>query len=206
MEKKMIKNVIFDLGNVLVSFDRDRIIKAFTDREEEKRHLFDRCFLSDKWVKLDLGDITPEDAAAAVNAGAGRFPRLTEEFFAGWYKKDLPHADAFAIAAEVKKKGYGIYVLSNMQAAAADYFRSEGLFDIFDGVVISAYEHMKKPDPRIFRVLLDRYRLDPRECLFVDDDDTGKSFETARSLGIRGRAVKPNDTGDIKAMLSEYGI
>ena len=202
----MIRNVIFDLGNVLVSFDRDRIIEAFTDGKEEKRHLFDRCFLSEEWVKLDLGEITPEDASAAVNARDGSFPRLTEEFFAGWYKKDLPRADAFAVAAEVKKKGYGIYVLSNMQAAAADYFSSEGLFDAFDGVVISAYEHLKKPDPRIFRVLLDRYRLDPRECLFVDDDDTGKSFETARSLGILGRAVKPNETGDIKALLSDYGI
>ena len=206
-KKKMIKNVIFDLGNVLISFDRDRIISRFTDIPEERDYLFNDCFLSPEWPKLDLGLITAEEAAEAIKERAGhRYDRLTGRFFADWYKTDLPNRDALALAESVKDGGYKVYVLSNMQSAAAEYFIGEGLFRRFDGVVISAFEHMKKPDAAIFRVLLDRYGADPRECLFVDDDDTGKSFETARSLGIYGRAVKPNDAGDIAAVLNEYGV
>ncbi len=206
-KKKVIKNVVFDLGNVLVSFNREEIISKFTADADEGKYLFEKCFLSPEWVKLDLGEISAREAAAAiVGREGGRYRELTERFFAEWYKKDLPDAAAFALARKVRSLGFGVYVLSNMQSAAADYFISEGLFRGFDGVVISAFEHIKKPDPRIFRVLLDRYKLKAGECLFIDDDDTGASYKTANALGFSGRAVRPNDVGDVEAALKEHGI
>ena len=72
--------------------------------------------------------------------------------------------------------------------------------------MISAYEHLVKPDEKIFMTLLDRYQLSPEECLFIDDDDTGKSLETANKLGILGRRVKPNDSQDVLTLLKEYKI
>lgn len=203
----MIKNVVFDLGNVLISFRREEIISKFTSDAAEGKYLFEKCFLSPEWVKLDLGLISAKEAAAAITGReGGRYKELTERFFADWYKKDLPDTAAFALARKVKSYGFGVYVLSNMQSAAADYFINEGLFRGFDGVVISAFEHIKKPDPRIFRVLLERYGLKAEECLFIDDDDTCASYDTAHALDFIGRAVKPNDVGDVEAELKEFGI
>lgn len=79
-------------------------------------------------------------------------------------------------------------------------------FKLCDGIVISAYEHIKKPDEEIFKKLLNRYKLLPEECLFIDDDDTGRSFETANKLGINGRRVLPNDSEDVLKLLEEYNI
>ena len=65
---------------------------------------------------------------------------------------------------------------------------------------------MKKPDEKIFKLLLERYNLKPEECLFIDDDDTNKSFDTANKIGICGRKVIPNSYEDIIKLLKEYEI
>ena len=110
------------------------------------------------------------------------------------------------IAKKLKEKGYHIYVLSNMAAFTYEYFQEIDFFKLCDGIIISAYEHLVKPDEKIFKTLLDKYHLKAEECLFIDDDDTGKSFETANRLGILGRKVKPNDSQDVLTLLKEYKI
>ena len=65
---------------------------------------------------------------------------------------------------------------------------------------------MKKPDERIFLKLLNRYNLEAEECLFIDDDDTGRSYETANKIGIKGRRVIPNSKEDILCLLKEYDV
>ena len=50
----------------------------------------------------------------------------------------------------------------------------------------------------IYRLLLDRYTLNPEECLFIDDDDSGKNYETANKIGIKGRRIIPNQAEDVK--------
>ena len=105
------------------------------------------------------------------------------------------------------KIGYKIYILSNMAKETFEFLSSKyDFFDMVDGVVVSAFEGVKKPDNKIFEILLDRYSLEPEECLLIDDDDTNKTFETAIAMGIKGRHVKPNDVQDIKLLLSENGI
>ena len=87
-----------------------------------------------------------------------------------------------------------------------NYFKSIDFFKLCNGIIISAQEHIKKPDERIFKILLERYNLEAEECLFIDDDDTNRSYETANKLGILGRRVIPNDCNDIKRMLEEFGV
>lgn len=87
-----------------------------------------------------------------------------------------------------------------------EYFKDNEFFNICDGIVISAYEHIKKPDEEIFKRILKRYNLIPEECLFIDDDDTKESLKTANKLGIKGRRVLPNDSKDVLKLLEEYNI
>ena len=56
------------------------------------------------------------------------------------------------------------------------------------------------------RFLLEKYHLNPEECLFIDDDDTGKNYETANKIGIQGRRIVPNQLEDIINLLSEYDV
>ena len=87
-----------------------------------------------------------------------------------------------------------------MANATYNYFKNIEFFKLCNGIIISAQEHIKEPDERIFKILLDRYNLKAEECLFIDDD-TNKSYETANKLGILGRRVIPNNFKDIKKEL-----
>ena len=87
-----------------------------------------------------------------------------------------------------------------------EYFKDDEFFKICDGIIISAHEHIKKPDRKVFEILLDRYNLKPEESIFIDDDDTGRSYRTANEIGILGRVVLPNNVDDIEKMLMDYGI
>ena len=53
---------------------------------------------------------------------------------------------------------------------------------------------------------MDRYNLNAEECLFIDDDDSGKNYETANRIGIKGRRIIPNKAEDVKKLLIEFNI
>ena len=65
---------------------------------------------------------------------------------------------------------------------------------------------MIKPDEKVFRLLLDRYKLNAEECLFIDDDPSEENYKTANRMGIKGRRIVPNQAEDIKRLLTEFNI
>lgn len=203
----MIKNIIFDLGNVIINYDQQAIIDRFAKTDDEKEYLMESNFKAPEWKRIDLGEIDNDEAIRIINERHNnKYKDLTEEFWHNWYKEQKINEDIVAIAKILKDKGYNIYVLSNMANATYNYFESIDFFKLCNGIIISAQEHIKKPDDRIFKILLERYNLEAEECLFIDDDDTNRSYETANKLGILGRRVIPNDCNDIKRMLEEFGV
>ncbi|MBO5526904.1 MAG: HAD-IA family hydrolase, partial [Erysipelotrichaceae bacterium] len=83
---------------------------------------------------------------------------------------------------DLKAKGYGLYLLSNASRMQKDYWPNVVCSICFDGVMVSAFEKLAKPDLRFYQRLLDRYDLKAEECLFVDDRKS--NIEAAKSLGI----------------------
>lgn len=83
---------------------------------------------------------------------------------------------------------------------------NDEFFSLCTGIVISAHEHVKKPDEKVYRLLLNRYNLNAEECLFIDDDDSRKNYETANRIGIKGRRIMPNQVEDVKKLLLEFGV
>lgn len=203
----MIKNIIFDLGNVIINYDQQAIINRFAKTNEEKEYLMEDNFKAPEWKKLDLGEINNDEAVEIINKRHNnKFAKLTDDFWHNWFKMQKINEDIVDIAKTLKQKGYNIYVLSNMANATYNFFKGHAFFKLCNGIIISAQEHIKKPDERIFNTLLDRYNLKAEECLFIDDDDTNKSYETANKLGILGRRVIPNDCNDIRKELEEFNI
>ena len=156
---------------------------------------------------MDLGKITIDETISTINKRNNfKYDTLTKNFLYEWYKTQPINRDIVSIAQQLKNNGYNLFVLSNMANPTYKFFKNDEFFKLCTGIVISAQEHVKKPNLQIYQILLDRYNLKAEECLFIDDDDSGKNYEAANSIGINGRRVQPNDASDIKKLLHEYKI
>ena len=203
----MYKNIIFDLGNVIINYNQKKIINNFTEKEEEIKYIYDEIFHAPEWTLMDLGDITNDEAIEIINKrNEFKYEKLTQEFLHEWYKKQPINRDIVEIAKILKNNGYNLFVLSNMANQTYEYFKNDEFFSLCTGIVISAHEHVKKPDEKVYRLLLNRYNLNAEECLFIDDDDSGKNYETANKIGIKGRRIMPNQAEDVKKLLLELNV
>ena len=203
----MIKNIIFDLGNVIINYNQKKIINNFTEKEEEIKYIYDEIFHAPEWTLMDLGDITNDEAIEIINKrNEFKYEKLTQEFLHEWHKNQPINRDIVEIAKILKNNGYNLFVLSNMANQTYEYFKNDEFFSLCTGIVISAHEHVKKPDEKVYRLLLNRYNLNAEECLFIDDDDSGKNYETANKIGIKGRRIMPNQAEDVKKLLLEFNV
>ncbi|MBQ3865210.1 MAG: HAD hydrolase-like protein, partial [Clostridia bacterium] len=160
----MIRNIVFDMGKVLVMFDPDR----FMDREgihdpEDRRMVLRELFQSIEWAQMDLGVLTEETAEPLV---LKRFPdRLKEPvhrlLFDWAYPRDMiPGMEN--LVQRLKNAGYGIYLLSNASKAQHDYWPKFPVSSLFDGKLISCDLGKVKPMHEIYRAFTDRFSLNPK--------------------------------------------
>ena len=203
----MIRNIIFDLGNVIINYNQEQIINNFTKKEEEIKYIYDEIFHAPEWELMDLGNITNDEAIEVINKrNEFKYQKLTDNFLHEWYKKQEINRDIVEIAKKLKRNGYKLFVLSNMANLTYEYFKKDEFFSLCTGIIISAHEHLIKPDEKVFRLLLDRYKLNAEECLFIDDDPSEQNYKTANKIGIQGRRIIPNQAEDVRKLLLEFNI
>lgn len=203
----MIRNIIFDLGNVIINYNQEQIINNFTKKEEEIKYIYDEIFHAPEWELMDLGNITNDEAIEVINKrNEFKYQKLTDNFLHEWYKEQEINRDIVEIAKKLKRKGYKLFVLSNMANLTYEYFKKDEFFSLCTGIIISAHEHLIKPDEKVFRLLLDRYKLNAEECLFIDDDPSEQNYKTANKIGIQGRRIIPNQAEDVRKLLLEFNI
>lgn len=197
----MIKNIIFDMGNVLLRYDPEVCLNRFVKREEDRALIRRELFEGPEWVQGDLGHITDEQRFDGVSR---RVPQElhTElrQCVEQWHMCMEPIHGAKEFCAYAKEQGYRLYVLSNASSSFYQYFPRFAPFEYFDGLVVSCDIHIVKPDIRIYRYLLETYGLAPEECFFIDD--MAANVEGARKAGISG-AVFGGDFEEIRKKLEE---
>ncbi|MCI9086993.1 MAG: HAD family phosphatase [Clostridia bacterium] len=206
----MIKNIIFDLGNVIVQNPNIDIVKKFFKEEKDAINFNEYIFKSEFWKLMDLGKMNNLEIANTIKeerlADITNYDEI-EDFMLNWFTKCDANDKTMEIVKRLKQKGYNIYILSNMSKATFEYFlKKYEFFTMVDGAIVSAYEGIKKPDSKIFELLLKRYSLNAEECLLIDDDDTNKTLEVANFIGINGRRVNSNDSDDVVKLLKENNI
>ncbi len=179
--------VVFDIGNTLLNWDRDQIADRFFP-QEHRDVLWHACFVPDHewhWGNVDEGLLPQEVLAERIAAGAG-LPgcgHFVLDAFRGFLALMTPLPLA-SLLPELKEKGMRLYLLSNYpQPQAGETLRAFSFFRLFDGGVFSADEHLCKPDPRIFRLLTERYGIIPEKALFIDDAPA--NVQSAQDLGFR---------------------
>lgn len=182
---KMIKNVILDMGNVLLSYDPNVILDKVCETEEEKQLIRTHLFESEIWLMGDRGEITNGQRydLAKEHLPKGLHPKL-KECVKNWDICMLPIAGAKEFCHRCREAGYHMYVLSNACNHFYDYFPKYYEMDFFDGVMVSSDVHLIKPDTRIYELLCRTYDLKPQECIFIDDRP--ENVEAAERVGMKG--------------------
>ncbi|MCR4634291.1 MAG: HAD family phosphatase [Erysipelotrichaceae bacterium] len=182
--RKGIRNIVFDMGKVIIGFDPE----VFMDREkifdEEDRHLIkEKIYQSKMWLQMDMGDLKEEEMIEKVTP---EFPEHLRphirNLIAGWPRPLIEIPGMNELIFGLKDRAYGIYLLSNASVMQKEYWKTVPCAKCFDGTVVSAFEHLMKPDKRFYELLLKRYDLKAEECLFIDDRRI--NVDAAASLGF----------------------
>lgn len=199
---KNVKNIIFDLGGVVIDLQRRMAVDAL-DRLGIKDS---SAFLGEyeqkgPFLALEKGEITSSELFDILlphcipGTTCNDIRDAFEEFL-----RDLP-VERLKIIESLRKKGYKVFVLSNTNPIMYNHwidnaFRNDGksINDYFDGIVLSYQEKMCKPDPALFKRVTDRYGLKPEETVMLDDSEA--NVEAARSVGLKAIRIEPSGSND----------
>ena len=201
-----IKNIIFDLGGVVIDLDRSRAVKALSDLGiTDAARLLGEYEQKGPFLKLDTGEITTSQLFDTLmpmcrpGTSATDIRDAFEKFLV-----DLP-AERLATIRELRERGFRVFVLSNTNPLMYNHwieekFRQEGatVNDYFDGIVVSFQERTCKPDLQIFLNLIKRYGLVPSQTIMLDDSEA--NCKAAMSVGLNARQIKKEGNDSFKSV------
>ena len=181
----MIKNIIFDLGNVLISFRPDEFFEKKKYPALLRATFIDDIFKSNEWALLDQGVINTREAIDAITLKSSLKKEEIEHVFNLRKKLMFPLDLNVKLLPKLKKQGFKLYFLSNFPIDIFEEIKTGYyFFKYFDGGVISSEVKFSKPDRRIYEILIENYSLIPEECLFIDDIEL--NVKAAEATGMKG--------------------
>ena len=201
--KVMIKNIIFDIGEVLVDFIWEEHMRNLGFPEETVQALGSGWVKTPLWDELDRGVLSEDEALGLAKRALPQYSAQIDMF---WNNPDgivrcRPQSAGWL--SSLKNRGYKVYLLSNYPRSLfeAHSEREFSFIPFIDGKVVSSSIGVMKPDRRIYQTLLDRYSLTAEECLFADDRQV--NLDGAAQLGIRTLLVRNIDDAmaDMDAIL-----
>lgn len=199
----MIKNIVFDMGGVLMDFNPRHFVAQCDVSDEDRELLLDAVFVNGEWILVDWG-LLSEDGLyeKACSKLPERLHPYAKEMVYGWDKYFLMVPGTAAVAKELKEKGYKLYLLSNAGPRHPEYWPRIDGHELFDGLVVSAFEKLMKPMPEIYDVLFERFELNPKECVFIDDSQ--RNIAAALVKGMDGILFK--NAEKLRAELVDRGL
>ena len=193
----MIKNIIFDIGNVIAYIDYMQSVNELIP-EEDRKFIIDNVLHAPEWTAedtLDIGYYSMDDFISIVGDRTDNTKDdLIKYYMYEHYKFLRVNNKVLELIKLLKEKNYNIYILSNLSDMAYNV----------DGCVFSFMEHHIKPHQTIYKTLINRYNLVPEESIFIDD--RLENCEAAKTLGIDYINVKQNDYNDLVNKLEERGL
>jgi len=185
--KNQIDTVIFDLGGVLVDWKPEYVYRKVFNGDEEKVQWFLKTVCTSDWnVQQDAGRTIEE----AVKLKIAEFPQY--EDWIRMYYNEWHNMLSGSINENVElfkklkaKNTYKIYALTNWSAEKWDKaLELFPFFNDFDGIVVSGQEKTRKPNPKIYNIILNRYNITPEKAIFIDDNK--ENIVTANQLNLNG--------------------
>lgn len=196
----MIKNVIFDIGRVLVTYEPYEYVLSYGYDVQTSKKICNIVFEDKRWIEKDRGTISDKEY---LNTLITENPNYTDKIkivYNNWLTMVKPIKETVDFYMDLKNKGYKIYLLSNF-STSYDKVESENKFlQIADGKIISYRFKTIKPEKKIYELLLSTYNLIPQECVFIDDRE--ENIIAAQDLNINGIVFK--DIESTKAQFEQY--
>lgn len=201
----MIRNIIFDMGQVLIRWDPEKMLEEYALAPEDMQLLNTELFKGVEWIQQDRGILGEQEVAGRVCA---RLPERLHDpvrtLVYGWHRRHLtPMPDMAELVRELKAAGYGIYLLSNASTALREYFPRIPGSECFEKLMVSAEEKLLKPQHEIYERLYASFGLNPAECWFIDDSPA--NVEGAILTGMNGTIFR-GDVARLRRELKQAGI
>ena len=198
------------MGNVLLKYDPAAMLEAFGITGDDAKLCLKAIFESPEWAACDRGDgyreeiLEPLISALPQNCADACRKLLYRDDLELSFMPEIP--GMFELLSELKKAGYRLYLLSNVGLCYEKLYAGQRIFALFDGLFPSSEYHLLKPDNEIYEAFYGRFKLDPSNCIFVDDS-------RLNCLGAENTGMKAvcfngcTDTvGQLKKELMKYGI
>lgn len=180
----MIKNIVFDVGNVLMAYDADAYMKRLGFSPETRNAVRAAMFDHPLWNETDRGILNEQELEEGfVRNAPSCYASAVRLAYSRVYETITPMPYAVSWVKELRERGYHLYILSNYSKKI--YLETEKMMEFLpymDGTVFSYRCHLIKPQPEIYRYLCDTFRLIPRETIFLDDRKD--NVEAARKEGL----------------------
>lgn len=198
----MIKNIVFDIGGVLLDTSNEVLVKVLNKTEKEVRKLSKIVYGNQKWKQCLLGNVIQEEYRKELEKNFPNYKKDFEILLAPAYQDQvLPvKKEMLEVMYELKKRKYKIFFLSNLTEATYKYVKNHlNVWQDFDGGIFSWKEQLVKPQGEIYELLLKRYQLNKEETIFFDDQL--KNVEAGNRVGIKSVLVRSVE--DIKREILE---
>ncbi|RMF25333.1 MAG: HAD family phosphatase [Bacteroidetes bacterium] len=196
--------LIWDLGGVLIDWNPEYVYRRIFDDEAQMRWFFENICTHDWNVEQDAG----RPLAEATEELVAKHPEWEAEIraFYGRWEEMLggPIPESVALLDRLRKQGrHRLLALTNWSAETFPVARERYEFlQWFEGIVVSGEEKTRKPFPRMYRILLERYGVEPRRALFIDD--SLPNVEGARAVGLQ--AVQFRSSEELEELLLSWGV
>ncbi|QSV16958.1 HAD family hydrolase [Photobacterium ganghwense] len=203
MERSSIKNVVFDVGNVIVRWAPQEIVRLTFGDVESPEQLGSTIFRSDTWLDLNKGLLTEAEAKQHYQQTIGLSELECERLFYYVKQTQILLFGSVDLLQRVKAAGYGVYALTDNVTEIVEYLQSTYSFwEHFDGATVSAELGLLKPQPEIYHSLLDQHALSASETVFIDD--MPHNVRGAESVGIT--AIQFENAAQCEQALRALGL
>jgi len=196
----MIKNLVFDLGNVLIEWNSEKILTYFEPEKEQRQVLRQAIFESGVWHQTDRGERSLKEACEEVLAQLDvSYHSAVKNILYHWYEVVHVYSGLQERIRLWSDQGYRIYILSTT-CEIFYHIEKAGLLPIYpllSGYILSSEVGVVKPEVEIYHKLLKKYGLDPVESVFIDDIQA--NLDTAAELGFE-TILSTSETENIRAM------
>jgi FMN phosphatase YigB (HAD superfamily) len=189
LNSRMVRNVIFDLGGVVLDWNPDRLVARFQPQAELQSAFKAALFGHDDWKAFDRGGLTEPELIDRLEARL-KLPRSEVNALLDATRHSLiEKPDTVQLIRDLQHRGIPLFCLSNMPAAVYVHLqRQHSFWDAFSGIVISGEVKMMKPEPEVFLHLLETFKLRAAESVFIDD--VVVNIEAAEIVGLHGILFK----------------
>lgn len=183
----MIKNIVFDLGNVLLKGNPSSVLDNLDIPDETRCSIRDKFF--NNWNYLDLGEESIKQHFDNCKFDFD-IDESIQEILLKYYKYRLFNNDMIELMNKLRHNNYRIFILSNNNKETYEYLKQLPLFECIEGWIVSCDYHITKPNKELYVKLFETFNIKPEECYFIDDNV--ENIETGKILGMKGFILNNN--------------